>query len=272
MNESHFKKRLEKYLEGYKTNCEKFKTKQCEGFNCRCQKRAEVWSYIDEIVPEQYIKLTIDDFTGMFDNNRQLSPEVVSKAKNIIKSYCWEGLIEGEDYDREWLKKSVLQKRKDNCNNLIIHGSSWTTVGNNSKLIHRKTGRTMLASIVMSQVIMSRGIPPFFSDSYGWINYNVLSDKLMSRANDNHEYDYDLSELEEADWLVIDEIRLGKDHNKSFRASVLDRFLNKRIENRRPTILVFNEDIEKMFNFTEEFGYVAEKIIQSNSTFKVHLI
>lgn len=268
MIESLFKK----HFDHFKSQCEKLKSKQCEGFNCRCQKLAEFWAIVHEFIPEQYRKLTIDDFTGMFDNNRQLTPEVVSKAKNIVKSYCWENLPEGEDWKPDWIYKSVLQKRKENCNNLIIHGSSWTTLPNSSKLIHRKTGRTMLAATVMSEAIRQRFFAHSASDSYGWIEYNNLSDKLMARANENHEFDYDLAKREDCDWLVIDEIKLGKDHNKSFRASVLDRFLNKRIENRRPTILVFNEDIEKMFNFTEEFGYVAEKIIQSNSTFKVHLI
>jgi len=268
MIESLFKK----HFAWYKSHCHKLVNGDCAGFNCRCQKWAEIWAIIEEFVPEQYRTLNIDDFTGLVDNNRQLQLNIVLQAKNIIKQYCWANIQEGEDWDKSWISKSILNNRKENCNNLIIHGSSWAKTGDNSKLIHRKLGRTMLASIVMKEAIFQRIFPNSASDSYGWISYNILLDKLMSRANDKIEFIDDLSKLEECDWLVIDEIKTGKDHNRVFRASVFDRFLNKRLELRKPTIMVFNEDIEKSSNFTEEFGNVAEKIVQSNSTFKVHLI
>src|SRR4051812_49431946 len=91
---------LEKWRKFYAERC----TRHGGGYegmphNCYCETVAQIAVQIECVIPDEYQRYELDDFTGMKDGKRLIKPHIVSEARSSLVSYCWEGIEEGEGYD-----------------------------------------------------------------------------------------------------------------------------------------------------------------------------
>ena len=237
----------------------------------RCSSLGEIWAYLYSVIPEDYGKYTIFDFDGRItgsagkDQYNALSEDIVLSAKNKICSYCWG--ISWEDINEQKLKnndnimaflrkKSVMMRRFQNGNNIIIFGSSESPIG-----------RTMLASIVMKEAIKLRITHSDRSQTYDWIDFSQLFKAITTDSNDLVDYKC-------CDWLVVDnitkQIRSGK--QTTLLIDSVDSFFLDRYNSKLPTILVFKSDIrDKSFSMAKSFGGGLNRIFESKRTCKIPL-
>jgi len=247
--------------------------------NCYCETVAQIAAYIECVIPDEYQKYELNDFTGMKDGKRLIKPQIVAAAKEALVSYCWEGIDNEEigNYDLKlWWNKSAMEKRRRNGTSMVIYGNSYTNTISSSgvKVFKQPIGRTLIASIVMKEAIRLRARPGHQSDSYAWVSYNRLYDKLMLRAKENDTYNEELSHYENADWLVVDgfEIEKQNEATRNFKSKVLDVFFDERLNIGLPNILVFQDDLSQDYDFRQEFGLSVNSIISSGKTIRVKLL
>src|SRR5665213_329340 len=268
--------KIKNYYDHFKKSCE------C-GERCWCERRAVIWAHIVSTIPDEYMRFTIDNFTGEMvlkdgKKERILPEELVATAKRQVLDYCWRGIADGEDYGTaEWLKRSMLDHRFRNNESLVIYGAKWVTDKNDGKgkPFQKPFGRTMIAAIVMKEVIFLRWLEGHLGDSYEWADYSTLVNRLLVQADGTKEYDESIHDYREADWLCVDSISVlerGSDAQRTFRSSVLDRLFCERREAGKPNILVFQDNIEKVEDLAYEFGGEISRIIKSNKTHRVALI
>jgi hypothetical protein len=267
---------LYRNLKSYQKGCSFFKQSVCSRLGgCRCWLWSEVWAYIDSVVPDEYRHFTIQDFTGLRDGDQLLSPKIVKAARDVLVEYVWNGIASNQDYDETWLTKCVLNKRFEEGSSLIIYGDPWkqSTSGNN-RPFRKPLGRTMLAAIVMKEVIFQRLLPGHSSDSYAWVHFQTLCHRLMDKANGNKDYDAEIASYEQADWLVVDGIQMlpSTDAMRGFKASVLEKLFGERVENKLPNILVFQDDVSKFDDLQFDFGPSINSIINSRKTHRVAML
>jgi hypothetical protein len=257
-------------------NCPEGCASGCKQPNtCSRMRVAEVWAYTEAVVPDQYRQFTIEHFTGMKDGKSLLKPQLVADAKEALVKYCWEGIEEGESFSPQWLHKSMMHKRRRQGNNLVIYGNPWSSEVSAGKVktFRLPLGKTMLAAIVMKEAIClrMRG-SEHYADSYAWVAYHTMVNRLMEQAKGNSDYDEDVWQYENADWLVVDGLEVMKDAGSNFRASVLDKLFGERLDKGLPSILVFQDDLSQCDNLRAEFGVSINSIINSPKTFCVALL
>jgi hypothetical protein len=268
--------RIKRYYEHFKKDC------AC-GERCWCERRAVIWSHIDTTIPDEYRQFTIDDFTGemkLKDGKKQriLPEDVVVKARRQVVDYCWRDVEDGEEYGTaSWLRRTMLDRRFLKNESLVIYGARWVTdrASPGSKPFQKPFGRTMIAAIVMKEVIFLRWLEGHLGDTYEWADFTTLMNRLMRQADGSKEYDSPIFDCQEADWLCIDNISVlerATDLQRNYRASVLDRLLCERREAGKPNILVFQDNIQKIDDLQSEFGSEIARIINSQKTHKVALI
>jgi len=237
-----------------------------------CSMLAEIWAYMDAVLPEESRKYTIFDFEGYsIDKETQtrhlaMPEDVALAAKNIICSYCWgKTWVEIQDHYkrnetnvRKFLKsRSVMMDRLEDGNNLIIFGES-----------NHPIGRTMMASIAMKEAIKLRVEPGQRGQTYEWIDFNALKSDIIKDSDKvaNHR---------SCNWLVVDNINryeYATIQQKAFISDLIDSFFIGRLNDNLPTIFVFKFDIRnKSFNVEKEMGTGIYKIVSSRSTFKIPL-
>lgn len=268
--------KISRYYKYFKSRC------KC-GEKCFCEKAATVWAHVDSVIPEEYRNYTIDDFQGLVKEKeikkRVLPEDVVAAARQKVIDYCWGEIEEGLPYDADvWLKKSKMGQRHRDASTIVIYGQRWLVSTNESgqRRVTKKacSGKTMLASIVMKAAIFHRYVENRMSDTYAWVDYNTLTDRLMSHANKEKDFTDEINFWRDADWLVVDKIAVAERANENarqFRASVLDHFFCDRKEQHLPNILVFQDDISKMDELESDFGGVIDSIVNSQKTFRVCL-
>ena len=246
---------------------------------CYCETAAQIATYIECVIPEEYQKYELDDFTGMKDGRRVVKTEIVLAAKEQLVSYCWEGIDPDEigNYDfKAWWPKSAMEKRRKNGNSLLIYGDPWSSTIQQGqvKAFKNPIGRTLLAAIVMKEAIRLRARPGHMTDSYAWVSYNRLYDKLMHRAKDDETFNDEINTYETADWLCVDgfEIEKQNDATRMFKAKVLDSFFDERLKMGLPNVFVFQDDLSKDYDLRSEFGLSVNSIINSNKTTRVKLL
>ena len=130
MSLKDIKSLLEKYRSYFFSRCEHYsESNECkrEG-GCACRSLAEMWAYTDFIIPKEFSRLSLKDFTGKIDEERVISEDRVRNAKQKISEFCF-----GKDFDLQMLltdnmsridmdKLSVMDARHSNGTNLVIHG------------------------------------------------------------------------------------------------------------------------------------------------------
>jgi len=238
---------------------------QCKKKHCVCSIAAELKAYIDAIIPYPYNNYTIHDFNGkVVGKNSKIPDYIFKKAKNKLLQYCWKDLSLEEVENKslqEINKKSIIQTRYKQCKNLVIYSDDVQISGEQS-------GKTMIAGLVLKEAIKSRIDSAFNFQTYDWIQYSTLKDKLVNDPDS-------LSNTKLADWLVVDDITndtLASKNQKLFLSSKLDPFFNERIESNLPTIFVFRFDIKVNLSlFEEAFGVSMSKMAMNQFTHKIDL-
>lgn len=245
---------------------------------CACETAAQVQTYIECVIPEDYQKYQLDDFTGMKDGKRLVKEKVVQEARQQLVSYCWTGIEEGEDFDmKTWWPRTAMDKRRRSGSSIIIYGNPWasSTATGTVKTFRQPIGRTMLAAIVMREAIRLRALHGHQSDGYAWVSYNRLYDKLMQRAKDVDAFSDELTRYQNVDWLCVDgfEIEKQNEATRAFKAKVLDSFFDERLRMGLPNILVFQDDLSQdQHDLRQEFGISVNSIINSSKTTRVKLL
>jgi len=255
---SHFKKFYEKIIA--KKFCDIEDISLCKNKDqCTCRIAAEVKSFMRVIIPDQYFKLNIDDFTGKHNNKRLLSDDLAVKAKEQIIKYCW-GDISLDSFnlkskeDRDNI--SVMDQRRSNGTNVVIYSDD-----KNSK------GKTFVASLVMKEAIKRRTKVGNYVQTYDWLSFSMIGYNMKKD-------DSKLNHARSADWLVIDDIPASMSTRQadSYMSSLINPFFYERHEDGLPTIFVFRFDIsDKFWNIEEKYGIAISKIVEDPKTFKIAL-
>ena len=226
---------------------------------------AEVWSYVENTIPEKFHKLTIFDFDGYSENGFQLSRDITSNAKNLVCKYCWgitweeaKNKFSNEKAIKEFFKtNSVMSERLQNGTNVIVFGESATPIG-----------RSMIASIIVKQAIKLRMLKGKKSHNYEWVDFSMLKQAIKNDSED-------LLIYQNCDWLVVDDITYritSTEKQKAYFSDLINPFFIERYRNKLPTILILKFDYKKdFFNVEECLGVGISNIINDNKTFKIPL-
>lgn len=263
-----------------RANCPSFcaETADCKRQGgCACVKTAEIFATIKSLIPDEYIKSNIFSFDGCIVDAYGKKQRVI-KASEVerVRRSMWAFLYKTE-YDNsqsnlsrsEINEISALDERFKQGSNVIIHGDQKKAQNSNddtsfSKIILKKQpmGKTLLASVILMDAIWRRVSPQNKARTYDRISFLQLR-QALKRQEDI------ISDLENADWLVIDDIcKIEQSNSATWTKETLDDFLMTRFLDKKPTILVFDFDIEKV-SLHEIMGMSIAKIAESQNTFKI---
>jgi len=245
----------------------------CTKEHCECKIAAEVQAYMLSIIPRQYHKLSIDDFTGKKLSEELLSTKVAIEAKRKLVEYCWGVSLEvfNRWNETERLNALILDRQKQKGRNVVVYSDTEKSMmpfeHKDKKEIIPKRGKTMVASLIMKEAIRNRMTPGHYIETYDWIEFSVLLNALRDK-------DTDMNNVKASDWLVVDDIR-GINNSKSmdsFIASMVDPFFFERLQSNLPTILVFRFDInDPMFALEDKFGVAISQIVDDQNTLHISL-
>lgn len=262
---------------------------------CKCEYGADMIKKKYEILGE-YAKYTMDDFKGRAKDHgkrqgAKLKPPSLTKAKKSLVDFCFKGIenINSDEnpYGPSWWRHSIMQERRESGDNVVIFGRDSGTKQLNpytksrSQSMLRRQGRTMAGTLILSQAIEMRKLPKYTSETYEWVEYDLLSQTLMTAASPRAiESEVERCQMKavdwrNTDWLMIDGINLGSevDRGRQFRASVLNSFFQQRKALDLPSILVFQFDVDStdLEDFEDHFGSTLTKIAYSNETHRIVL-
>lgn len=242
--------------------CKKFcgvkSPQSCPNAHCHCSAAAETRAYMDVVIPKPYSSLSLKDFNGKDKNgNTIFNSYILNKVKRQLAQYCWKGIDFNriDSYDSSDLNsKSIIAQRRDNCDNIVIYADE---EGHNDDV----TGKTFVASLVMKEAIKNRVLNGRASESYDWIQYSVLKQRLINDPDC-------LSNTKCSDWLVVDDITSESQstrNQKSLISSKLDSFFYERSEDGLPTIFVFRFDVTMDHSVIEDYyGLTMAKIVKNS--------
>jgi hypothetical protein len=200
-----------------------------------------------------------------------LADDVVISALKQITDYCWRDIEEGEPYSRfEWGKRSIMDNRMTDGSNVVIYGNPVSKI-RGGKLLKKPLGKTMIAAIIMKEAIGRKMYDGHLGDRFEWVGFELMTKRLLEQAKGDRSHDDEIDDWEESDWLVVDGITFNdkSEGGRQFRANVLDKMFVERVEKRRPSILVFQDDIEKCEDLRLEFGSEIAKIITGRKTVRI---
>lgn len=233
-----------------------------------CSYAAEARAYAEVVIPTQYNHFTIFDFTGRSsDLTSRLIPSAIAfKAKDSICKYCWDlswkeiqkkGKTELQQ--RNFLRShSVMKEKLEKGVNIAIFGDSSGF----------PIGRTMVASIIMSQAIKLRMSIGMKGQTYDWIDFVILKDALVKNLDI-------ATDWKNCDWLVVDNVYhniKSSDQQTAFISEIITPFFVYRFVNKLPTILVFQYDLrDPCYDEEKDLGAGIAKILGSKETFKIPL-
>ena len=247
--------------------------KKCTKDKCPCLVAAEIKSIMQSVIPDPYWKFSIKNFNG-FDNlgEKIVKSDVIKNAKEVMIKYLWDGLSIGDVEDTpdfELDKKSSIDKRLSSGTNFIIYGN---IAFQDRKENKTKKGRTLIASLIMKEAIKRRLNVGGNIQTYDWISFSKLKSFLFSSSKDES---VEFINCASADWLVIDDITINVNalsNEASYVSSRLDSFLDTRLDDKKPNILVFRFDVEKeMQRIEDSLGVSVFKIVSDPNTFKIKL-
>jgi len=244
---------------------------QCERATngCFCRKMAEVLGNISYVVPKEHRGLTINNLRGhskakdgqyikVWTESNQLA--ILDTLSDYLYGTKDLTLISSrEDFNRE----SKLDQRYADGSNLVIHGSPFKVVkGVATRAL--PMGKTLIASIVLTDAIWRRCYATNRADTYSFVSYQTLKQDLRLKNEK-------AQALKECDWLAIDDISTpinDMDFNHQNFISMFDDFLMSRMENRLPTILACDFNALSK-DYTDMLGYSFQKLITSRNTWLI---
>ncbi len=235
--------------------------------NLNCSVISEIWAYFERIIPEDFLKCNLFDLHGITKDEKKLDTEIFIKAKNLFCKYCWgvewQKIDEVCKSDDKKIKNfiwhnSVMQRRLQNGENLVIFGTSSSPVG-----------KTIFASIAMKEAIKLRRKPGFRGQMYEWVDLSVLQHAIANEKDNNEIGDY-----RACDWLVVDNINrmdIASLKQREYLTGMLNPFFVERYNNKLPTILVFSFDIEEDIDMQKSMGFGLAKIVRSKRSYRLRL-
>ena len=250
-----------------KQHCGIESTSRCEREFCYCKQNAEIWAYIEYVLPEGYEKLTVFDWDGFSKNGKQVLPTATAtEVKNVICNFCWgkswidlKSHFEGdEEKIKQYMNKhSIMSNRLRDGNCVVIHG------------VGKGIGSSMCASIIIKEAIKLRKLAGQRGQTYNWIDMSSLKKAVED------DYSYSSESLVAAncissDWLVVDDIpSMGM---STHRRDLMNAFFMARLKAKKPTILIFKFNIENTtFDLDEAIGTGVRRVIQSKRTTTITL-
>lgn len=255
------------------SKCPLFKADQeCtrEG-GCVCAKYGEIKALIHSLIDPAYRNATISTFTGVLPDGRvAVETSKVNDVRKKIWTYLYGEKRVNSGYDRNQLNQiSVMDKRFTDGDNLVIYGESFVNEKDGGFILkkHVPMGKTLLASIVLIDAIYRRAFNTNKAMTYDRVSFLSLKNLLKQKDKEA------LYEIQDVDWLVIDDMNIIDNRNvgdriNSWTKETLDAFLIDRFNNRKPTILVCNFDISKI-SLQDRMGEAFEKIVTASNT---HLV
>jgi len=242
--------------------CRKFcgvqSPENCPNKECACAAAAETRAYMEVVIPKPYSSLSLKDFNGKDKSGKVIcNDNILRKVKKELAMYCWKGIDfkNIDSYSPEQLNsKSIISQRREECENLVIYADEES---NSSDV----TGKSFVASLAMKEAIKNRVLNGRSSESYDWIQYSVLKQRLISDPDS-------LSNTRCSDWLVVDDIiseSQSTRNQKSLISSKLDSFFYERLEGGLPTIFVFRFDVTLDHSVIEDYyGLTLAKIVKNS--------
>jgi len=236
---------------------------------CVCLKTSEILANIRSLIPEEYRNTNLFTFNGKVGNKRVLPGNKAAEVRGNLWDYMYKGEIDPsiDNLSRNQMNAlSVLDQRFKKGSNLVIHGDQKSLQGNSSSpsfiMKQEPKGKTLLASAVMIDAIWRRSSPNSIARTYDWISFLRLRQGLKKNAEYVHE-------AQDADWLVIDDIcKIEKSNSAGWTKETLDDFIISRSDEGKPTILVFDFDVEKV-SLADVMGSGIAKIVESGNTYRV---
>ncbi len=243
---------------------------QCSRPNgCLCRKLAEIKGNIEYTIPEQYRELSIQNLTGMVvDKNKNIqsvwSNEDRVRIQNDLRKYLFDGEEIARLSTREAMNKaSKMDTRFNDGDNVVIHGDAIRLkLGASSRSL--PAGKTLIASLIIKEAIWRRLYASNRADTYSMVSFHTLKQDLKQKTDK-------ANDLKECDWLVIDDITLPAnelDFNYQSFVALFESFLITRLENKLPTILICDFDVESQ-DYSKFMGYAFQKIISANNTWLI---
>ena len=250
--------------------CKVDSIKFCPNKVCTCKKIAEIRSYIRALIPSEFETCSINDFKGRnLEGEKVLDNKYAIKAKKDIIKYCWNLNLDLEkDINKfkeisntpsELNKYSIIDDRRKNGNNLVIFGSG-----------DRQMGRTLLASIVLKEVIKQKVKPGKHIENYNWVQFKSLKQAIIDD-------DKNIMNYQTCDWLVVDNIsnpQYSSVQQQTFITDKIDPFFLYRLEKDLPTIFIFRFDIFSKVNMRtleSNLGMAISDIVKNKKTTLVEL-
>jgi hypothetical protein len=205
----------------------------------------------------------------------------VARAKQLVSRYCW-GTSKIDDYsDPQLMRRSVLSNRREAGNSLVIYGEAGYGRASRAKseepgggydvnvqVKKKPIGRTLLASLVMKEVIRQRAFPGHAAETYEWTSFTTLKSRVVNGDKEA------ISDYQTCDWLVVDGVHQMEHSTQGSKAYVFDKIdsvFGERLANELPTIIVFQFNIEKFPDLESEIGVSMAEIALHDRTCRVNL-
>lgn len=266
---------ISKYKKALQSSCSDFKQNECsrsQVSGCICRKLAEIYAHIEYCIPSEYRKAKIQDFDGNLPSGKKvLDVSKTLEIKNKVSQYIY-----GVDYkeidgkkESDLVNLSKMDDRYAKGNSFVIYGKSYNkklTKDNKLSLLSEPTGKTYIASCIMTQAIWRKCIKGNKTETFNWISFPILKQEIINKT--------ELSEnMEESDWLCIDDISLPTIENEFSHTNfvtLFDSFLMNRMLSKKPTILICQFDIDSI-DLSTKLGYSFQKLVSGSNTFIIRL-
>lgn len=267
---------IRKYRNDYYSFCKSYQGECTSKIGCACSTLAQMYAYIDYIIPSPYNRMSIENFDGRIikENGEPfqiIMDNDVARIKNEFSKYCWRGIkCESLPSREEIDKASQMDERFEQGKNLVIHGKNKVDV--NGKTLPMPTGKTMLASLVLKEAILRMRFRTNMASHYGYTTFATVRKYAKESAKDKNEGEQFGDILRAKHWLIIDDIppvvHAGSGAQIRYINESVDDFLGIRVEYKLPTILVFSYNID-IANLSEDYGYIIDKIVNGQDTMRI---
>jgi DNA replication protein DnaC len=170
----------------------------------------------------------------MIHQNAQIKAFTAGNILTFKLRMIMQNTIEGEEYQHAHLSKIHLP---DNYLQVI---SEWCKTGKNMLLFlgNPGVGKTYFCAAYLNYLIEKKK----------WFRYMHEKDffgKLREVINNNHNYEYEIAKICEAEHLIIDDI--GSSQMTEFQKEALLSLVDHRSQSRKPTVITSNHFIKDLY-------------------------
>ena len=137
-----------------------------------------------------------------------------------------------------------------------------------ARVVRQQVGKTMLAAVVMKEILKRRYFRGHDADTYEWVPFGTLKSLALERDNP------EIGEYQTCDWLVVDDIvrgDRGSENMRNYSFSRLDSVFTTRMKYRLPTILVFQFNVIQEPDLSSVVGAGMAMIVRDSNTIQVNL-